>query len=140
MGRLNIPAGMRNRATQPGMGRRWYAYTGTSTGKVITASQSTVDSFTVNDDADFNCLYITYKATSDSVLLQIVLTKTNLMNRAHYLPNIAGTGQEANIIPFKTPLFFGRKETVNLELTDFSGSSNTVFISFIGYEFDARRG
>ena len=131
--RIKRPNGADNRLTKPGALYRYYVYAGTQP-FTINANSTATDSFTINDDADFICWYITARYTDPQLRLQIRVTKTNVFNRAVDVANIAGTGAESNIIPYKTPLYFGRKETCNLDWTDYSGAENKVSLTFVGYE------
>jgi hypothetical protein len=130
---IRRPQGADNRATKPGAVYRYYVYAGEQP-FTVAADTSVTDSFTINDDADFVARYMSVTSTSPLLRLQLRLTKTNLFNRAVDVGLIAGDGQESNLIPYNMPLWFGRKETVSMDWTDYSGAENKVSLVFVGYE------
>lgn len=133
--RTNLPQGAANVLTPRGAKNRFWAYAGKQPFDVPAGIGTTAtDSFTINNDANFFCQFISFSATSPLLLLQIKLSDTNAMRRSVKIDLLAGNGQEANIIPYLTPLYFGRSQTVSLEWTNQTAALNQVYIVFRGYE------
>lgn len=133
---------MKNQGGVPVKERRFAAYfvegsaTGTNKGAVEVAANTLVTvSFTTNDLKSFFAQQMVYKATSSSILVQVRVKTRNIFNSMVHMELIAGNGLYVGG-PIKWPvqLKFGPRETVQVDLRDFSNSTNYVYFGFTGYE------
>jgi hypothetical protein len=99
----------------------------------LSANQSVTLTVAVPGDADFNCRYFTYKATSPliTVIIRDSGTRMEIMNRATYMANLAGSGAQPYVLP--SPGVFVRNSNIELVVADLSGSTNTFQFTFCGF-------
>lgn len=122
--------------------KSFYVYSGTSA-KAITASSSGTDSIAINRDSDFFVAYIQARVTSGLMLFQIRVNSGQYFDKPMLIQNLIGGGNDGTnmLQPFRLPvsMIFPAGSTVILDYTDLSASTNTVYLSFIGYKIVSRR-
>lgn len=99
----------------------------------IGANAAVTFTLQVPGDADFELRYLTAQYTSNLATLQITDggTRQAIFNRPALIALVTGTGAQPYVLP--SPALFVRNSSIQVDIADLSGGTNTVQLVAHGF-------